>query len=54
MRRVDAHLLLSYYTNEALILDSQIRITSLGSCSPKHSQGCFLAEQMGKSAPLDE
>ena len=48
------HTCYSPCTNEALILDSQISITSLGSCSPLHSQGCFLAEQMGKRALLDE
>ena len=34
------HTCYSLFTNEALILDSQISITSLGSCSPKRSQGC--------------
>ena len=43
-----------YVLMRSLILDSQISITSLGSCSPLHSQGCFSAEQMDKTPPLDE
>jgi len=48
------HTCYSPCTNETLILDSQFSITSLGSCSSLHSQGCFSAEQMGKRPPLDE
>ena len=48
------HTCYSPCTNKAIILDSQISITSVGSFSPLHSQGCFIAEQMGKRPPLDE
>ena len=54
MRRVDVHFATLAFTNKVSLLDSQISITSLGSCSPWHSQGCFLAVEMGKSTPLNE
>ena len=50
MRRVDAHFATLDLTNEGSLWGSQISITSLGSCSPLHSQGCFTAEQMGQES----
>ena len=51
IRRVDAHFATLAFTNEASLLDSQISITSLGPYSSWHSQGCFSAIGMSKSAP---
>ena len=48
------HTCYSPYTNEALILDYQTSITSLGSCSPLHSQGVSQLNKWARVPPLDE
>ena len=54
MRRVDAHFATLDLTNEGSLWDSQISITSLGSCSSWHSLRCFSAVGMSKSTPTHE